>query len=469
MDRLSALDAEFLHVEEDDTPMHIAGLCLMAGPAPSLAELRSALAVRLDEVPRYRQRIETVPLDLGRPVWVDHAGFRLTEHVRRRRVPAPGDAAALDRLVTSMLETRLDRSRPLWELWLLDGLEDGRWALFAKVHHCMVDGVAGMQLLELLFDITPDGAERAERVAAPRRDGWVPEPAPGGVRRVLDAWGGLGEDMASWFGGVRDAVANPGAVARTARDRAVGVARLVPMLRPTPHTSIEGSVGRERVWAHRSVSMADIAEIRKRFGGTINDVLVSAVSAGYRELLTAHGDDVETAVVRAVVPVSIRDGESTGNRISMMVLDLPVSIADPAERLATVHDLMVDLKESHEIEAAAAIAHLSDLMPPFVVAGASRWALRLEHLVTQRSVTTVVTNVPGPQLPLYALGREMCEFVPYVGLSQGVRITTALVSYNGRVAIAVTADRVSVPDAEIVVDAATREIEALRSAAVNGS
>lgn len=466
MDRLSALDAEFLHIEEDDTPMHIAGLCMMTGPPPSLAELRRALACRLDDVPRYRQRVESVPLDLGRPVWVDHAEFRVTDHVRRRRVPAPGDDAALDRIVTAMLESRLDRSRPLWEVWLLDGLAGGGWALFAKVHHCMVDGVAGMQLLELLFDITPDGNSGTPTNAG--RNGWTPEPAPNGARRVLGAWRGLGEDATSWLSGVRDAVRNPAVVARTARDRAVGAARLLPILRPTPHTSIEGPVGRERIWAHRSVSMADIADIRKRFGGTINDVLLSAVTAGYRDLLVAHGDDAEAAVVRTVVPVSVRDGEVAGNRVSMMVLDLPVGAEDPLDRLATVHDQMEQLKASHEIEAAATLAHLSDLLPPFVVAGASRWALRLEHLVTQRSVTTVVTNVPGPQFPLYALGHEMTGFVPYVGLSQGIRLTTALASFNGHVAIAVTADAATIPDAAIVVDSAAREIDTLREAALVG-
>lgn len=453
-DRLTSLDAEFLHLEDENTPMHIGGLCVLDGPAPTLAELRGAIASRLEHLPRYRQRVESVPLEMGRPVWVDHADFRIPEHVRQREVPTR-DESSLDETVATLFETALDRSRPLWEVWLLDGLSGDRWAIVAKVHHCLADGVAGMQLLEALFDAEPDATVH-------RPAPWTPAEPPGSVRKVIDAWTGMGDDLTRWVGAIGKAVTHPVKVAGAARDQVAGLARLLPNLRPTPHSSIEGHVGKTRVWAHESVRLADIRPIRERFECTVNDVLVASVTAGYRELLLAHGDDVNNVVVRSLVPVSVRSGEIAGNQISVMVVDLPVHLDDPAERLCVVTELMSELKRSHEVEAAAALTHVADVLPPLAVGTLSRWATRLEHVVTQRSVTTVVTNVPGPQLPLFALGREMVEFVPYVGLSQGVRVTTAIASYNGAVALAVTADAASVPDAAIIVDSAAREVDTLR-------
>lgn len=455
MDRLSSLDAEFLHVEDDDAPIHIAGLCLMEGPAPTVAQLRRRIDGRLHLIPRYRQVIDDVPLGLGRPLWVDDPDFRIADRIRRRRVPAPGTPDDLDRVVTSLIEPPLDRTQPMWQMWLLDGLADGRWAVLCIVHHCLTDGVAGMHLLEALFDVDRDTPS-----AAPQP--WKPAPAPPGVRKVLDAWVGMAGDLGGWALRLAGATTHPLRLGAGVAAQIGGVAKLLPDLRPTPPSSIEGPVGPARTWSHASVRLDDVSAIRKRFGGTVNDVLLAATTAGYRELLAAHDDDLDAVQVRAAIPVSVRDGEDGGNRVSLMVADLPVDLDDPIERLSVVVERMTELKASHEAEAAATLTRLADLVPPMLISAPSRWAIRLEHAVTQRSITTIVTNVPGPQFPLYSLGREMVEFVPFLGLTQGVRVSTAIASYNGGIAIAVSGDAASVPDAGIVATAAAREIATLR-------
>ena len=458
MDRLSSLDAEFLHIEDADAPAHIAGLCLMEGPPPSIAQLRRLISERMHLIPRYRQRLDGVPLGLGRPTWVDDPDFRLANHVRRRRVPAPGGPDDLDRLVESLLEPLLDRSRPLWQLWLLDNLADDRWAVLGIVHHCLTDGVAGMQLLEALFDVEPDAPASAP-------EPWDPSDAPNGLRRIVDAWTGFAGDLGSWAAGLAGDATHPLRLATNLAGQASGVARLLSALRPTPPSSIEGSVGPRRTWGHTSVRLADISTIRRQFGGTANDVLLAATTAGYRELLAAHGDDLDCVTIRSAIPVSVRAGEEGGNRVAAMVLDLPVHIADPVERLVVVTEQMTALKASHETDATAALTHVADLIPPLVISTATRWAIRIQHAATQRSITTIVTNVPGPQFPLYSLGRQMVEFVPYLGLSQGIRVITAIASYDGSVAIAATGDAASVPDAGIVATVAAREISTLRQLA----
>lgn len=461
MDRLSLLDAEFLHLEDDCAHLHIGGVCTFAGEPPSFDELRALVAGKLDRIPRYRQRVRTVPLELGRPVWADDPHFRLDYHLRHTALPAPGGDDELCRLVGRIMGQPLDRHRPLWEVWLVEGLADGQWALVCKVHHCMVDGIAGVGLLTVLLDLFPDAE-------VPEPAPWTPRPEPSGPAKVLDAWSGALQDAARWATRVPEVLGDPAGTGRSLWATASGLARFVEHLSFTPPTTVEGPIGPHRTWRHSSASMADVKAIRERFGGTVNDVVLTAVSAGYRALLEARGEDPDHAVLRSGVPVSVRRDDGIGaadNRVSTLLYELPVDEADPVARLARVHTEMADLKASHMAEAGELVTDLGNLAPPVVVGPLSRWAQRLMHQVSQRSVNTVTTNVPGPQFPLYCLGREMLEYRPYVPISHGVRVGTAILSYNGRLFFGVTGDDATDDAAGIVAEATAAEVVRLRRAA----
>lgn len=462
MDRLRMLDAEFLHLEDGVAPMHIAGACVFADPPPTLDELSDLIASKLHRIPRYRQRVRTLPFELGRPVWVDDPHFDLGYHVRHTALPAPGDDEKFCSLMGRLMSLPLDRARPLWETWLVEGLEGGRWALVFKVHHCMVDGIAGVALLGVLLDVEPD-AELAAPVA------WVPRPQPGPAAEVFDAWRGLVTDAAATACGIVRSIRHPVDALRSAVEGAEGLVRFVGDLAPTTPRSIEGAIGPHRAWAHSSASLDDIRTIRAQFGGTVNDVVLAAVSGGYRDLLLSRGDDVEQAEIRSLVPVSTRHEDGSGvpdNRVSAMLYDLPVGVADPVERLALVREQMSELKASHRVEAGEAVTEIGDLAPPMVVGPLSRFVARALRHLPQHMVNTVTTNVPGPQFPLYCLGREMLEYRPYVPIYHGVRVSTAILSYNGNLCFGITGDYETTPDVAVLATGAARSIERLRTLAL---
>jgi WS/DGAT/MGAT family acyltransferase len=448
MDRLSALDTEFLHLEDDTSPMHIAAVCVFAGPAPSLTELTDLLESKLHELPRYRQVIRTVPLELGRPIWVDDRRFRLDYHVHRTALPSPGGAAELDDLMGRLMAHPLNRSRPLWEAWLVEGLSDDRWALVFKVHHCMVDGVAGVHLLEAFLDVSPDTPPGTVRP-------WRAQPEPSPLGKVVGSWVGLAGDVIPWGRRIATAASSPIDAVRDVAAISTGLGSFLAHLVPAPGNELQGRIGPHRRWSHVTLDLSDVALVRRRLGGTVNDVLLACVTAGHRALLEAHGDDPSTAVVRTAIPVSTRDwGTSgSGNRVSTLLAELPVGQPDPLVRLATVREFTTRLKASSMASVADTFFTLADLAPPLVVGPISRLAIRLEHRRAQRSITTITTNVPGPPFPLYCLGREMIEQLPYVGLTDGVRVTTAIVSYNGHITVGVTGDEDSVPDVGVATAA----------------
>ena len=446
VDRLSALDAEFLHLEDGTSHMAIAGMSVFEGSPPTEEEVLALLASKLPRIPRYRQRVHTVPLELGRPVWVDDPHFNLRYHVRSTALVEPADEASVCRLMARLMSQELDRQRPLWECWIVHGLPGGRWALVSKVHHCMVDGIAGVGLLEALLDVDPD-TPLADPVP------WSPSPVPSGPALVLDAWGGLLGDLAGVVrdlpGRARDPIGAVRSLARTGG----GMLRFGRSMPYTPPLSVEGSIGPHRVWAYSSATIEDVRRIRKGMGGTLNDVVMAAVTNGYRELLLARGEDVGAAVLRTLVPVSLRGQSAKGipdNRVSAIVYDLPVNLADPVERLEAVQAQMSELKASNMPEAGDALTSFADLLPPMVVGNATRVLMRYIQDRPQRSLNTVTTNVPGPQFPLYCLGREMVEHRPFVPISHGVRIGTAILSYNGGLSFGVTGDFDSAPDVGVV-------------------
>jgi diacylglycerol O-acyltransferase len=462
MDRLRTLDAEFLHLEDGVAHMHIAGACVFANPPPSYDEVSRLIAGKLHLIPRYRQCVRPLPFELGRPVWVDDPHFDLGYHLRHTALPAPGDDATFCRLMGRLMSLPLDRARPLWETWLVEGLEDECFALVFKVHHCMVDGIAGVELLRVLLDPSPDTP-----LGTPVP--WAPAPPPHPAVEVLDAWGGLVTDAATDACGIARSIAHPARAVRSAAQAARGVARFVGELGPTTPRSIEGTIGPHRAWAHSSASLDDVRTIRAAFGGTVNDVVLAAVSGGYRDLLLSRGEDADRAVIRSLVPVSTRHDDAGGvpdNRVSALLYELPVGVADPVERLGLVHEQMTELKGSHMVEAGETVLTLGDLAPPMVVGPATRFAMRALHRLPQRSVNTVTTNVPGPQFPLYCLGREMLEYRPYVPISHGVRVSTAILSYNGRLSFGITGDAETAPDVAVLATGTADCITQLRERAL---
>ncbi len=457
MDRLSTLDAEFLHLEDGIAHMHIAGACVFADPPPSFDDVTRLVAGKLHLMPRYRQRVRGVPFELGRPVWVDDPHFDLGYHLRHTALPAPGDDAAFCRLMGRLMSQPLDRERPLWETWLVEGLEGGRWAFVFKLHHSMVDGVASVELLAVLLNTEPDTT-----VTLP--EPWEPQPEPRGTAKVLDAWGGLVTDSVATARGLTRAITNPAGALRSAVGAAQGLARFARGLGATPPRSIEGTIGPHRAWAHSSASLDDVRTIRSAFGGTINDVVLAAISGGYRELLLSRGEDADSAVIRSLVPVSTRHDDGRGvpdNRVSALLYDLPVQVSDPVERLELVHKQMTELKASHMAEVGEAVTSVGDLAPPMVVGALSRLAMRAMHQLSQRSVNTVTTNVPGPQFPLYCLGREMLEYLPYVPITHGVRVSTGILSYNGHLQFGITGDYETAPDVDVIASETSKGVEQL--------
>jgi diacylglycerol O-acyltransferase len=461
VERLSTLDAEFLHLEDGVAHMHIAGISVFEGPSPTIDDLLRLLRSKMHLIPRYRQRVRSVPFELGRPVWVDDPHFNLEYHVRATALARPADDEALCRLMGRLMSQPLDRSRPLWESWLVEGLPGERWALISKVHHCLVDGISGVDLLTVLLDI-----ERDARLPDPQP--WTPQPEPPAPALVLDAWAGLARDAAGLAQRAVAAMRDPLAAARSLTRTGAGLARFGRHLAPTPPLSIEGAIGPHRVWAHAEASMDDVRRIRQVFGGTLNDVVLSAVANGYRQLLLVRGDDPDAAVVRSLIPVSVRGEDARGvpdNRVSAVLCELPVHLSDPLERLAAVRDQMAALKHSYMAEAGEAVTTVGELAPPMVVGTVSRWAIRLLHALPQRSINTVTTNVPGPQFPLYCLGREMLEYRPFVPLSHGVRVGTAILSYNGRLSFGVTGDFDTVPEVGVLAAGIPSAIDDLLRAA----
>jgi len=459
---MSTLDAEFLHLEDGIAHMHIGAVCVFGDPPPSFDEIAAMIAAKFHLIPRYRQRVRSVPFELGRPVWVDDPNFNLDYHLRHTALPAPGDDAAFCRLMGRIMSQPLDRDRPLWETWLVEGLAGGHWALVFKIHHCMVDGIAGIELLRVVLDLEADTT-----VAVP--EPWEPQPEPPGVTKVLDAWGGLATDVLATARGLPRAISHPKNTIRSAVATVRGLARFAGDLAATPPLSIEGSIGPHRTWAQSSASLGAVQRIRSTFGGTINDVVLAAVSGGYRELLLSRGEDADRARVRSLVPVSTRHDDGKGvpdNRVSSVLYDLPVQIADPVERLQVVHEQMSELKASHMAEAGEVVVAVGNLAPPMVVGPVSRMVIRAIHRLPQRSINTVTTNVPGPQFPLYCLGHEMLENRPFVPISHGVRVSTAILSYNGHLFFGITGDYETAPDVRVLAVAASTGIEQLGVRAV---
>lgn len=463
MDRMSSLDSLFLHVEDGINHMHIGSCSVFEGPAPAFDDLVALFDSKLPLLVRYRQRVRFVPGDLGRPVWVDDPHFNLAYHVRHTALPAPGDDAALRRLVGRLMSQELDRERPLWETWIVEGLSGGRWAIVTKVHHCMVDGVSGNDLITLLLETNP----KAKITPAPP---WTPEPEPSAAELAFRAVAEMASSPAEQVRLLRAATRAPRRALSYLGDVADGLRSYSKVAAPATRLSIEGHIGPHRRWTWTSTTLADIKIVRKAFGGTVNDVVLTVIAGGFRDLLQSRGDPVDDVTLRTLVPVSVRamDDHTANNQVSAIIAELPVGVADPVERLHSVRAQMEELKGSHQATAGMALTALGDMSPPTLFALAARTVASAARRLPQYSVNTVTTNVPGPPQALYALGRKLTDYLPYVPLSQGVRIGIAIVSYNGNMAFGITGDYDTMPDIDLMaerIEAGMAELIELAAAA----
>ena len=441
-DRLSALDSSFLWLE-DNAPshMHVGSVTIFEGERPEYEDFVAHVEGRLHLVPRYRQKIARVPLGQGRPVWVDDPSFNIGYHVRSTALPPPGSEDQLRALAGRVFAQRLDRDKPLWEIWLAEGLEGNRWALVNKVHHALVDGVSGADLMTVLFDVQPEPA-----VPAAPDSGWLPRPAPTGAQLLAEALVERATQPAEIVRTLRSGMRVPRQLAGGLAGSLAGVASLARgTLRPAPATPYNGSLGPHRRFTWVRVNLDDVKAIKNSLGGTVNDVILSTVAGGLGRHLRERGVSTENMTLRAMVPVSVRadvERGALGNKVAAMMAPLPVWCENPVVRLDMVRDSMGQLKSSGQAVGAEVLTRIGGFAPPTIMAQATRVAAR------QRAFNLVVTNVPGPQFPLYVQGHKLLDVFPMVPLALGQRLGIALMSYNGALNFGLVGDYDSLPDLE---------------------
>lgn len=453
MASLRPLDACFLEIEEaDDTAnLAIAAVAILEGPAPTRSEFAAAVGGRLGEVPRAQQVVRRMPLDLALPKWVAAEGFDVDRQVRRIALPHPGDDAELCRQIADIMAVRLDRDRPLWECWVVEGLMDGRWALLMKLHHSMADGISGTRLFESLCD--PVEQPDADESPVPSRQGGS------GTGTTVSRPVGL----ASWIVG---ALTSPRRTGARLVDLVSGSAVLAGrVLVPSSSSSFNGPLTRNRRYGVVRASLPEALEICHAFGVTLNDVALAAVSGAVRGQLIRRGEVPGSRTIRSLVPVSYRAGGAAGsaldNEISLMLPYLPVEVDDPVERLRVVHSRMQAAKSDGESGAGQVVTDLTRWLPFAPLALAVRAMLR----VPQHSVALVTTDVPGPRVPLTLLGRRVVELLPYVPIAVRLRLGVAVMSYDQQLAFGVTGDYDGVPDLDELCEGIESDLDELHKAA----
>jgi diacylglycerol O-acyltransferase len=445
LDRLTSIDASFLHQEGSSSHMHIGGVLVFEGPAPAFEEYLDHVRSRLHLVPRYRQKLATPPLEAGRPLWVDDPSFNLEYHVRHTALPPPGSQEQLFLLASRVASQQLDRSKPLWEQWLVEGLSDGRFAIISKTHHSLVDGVSGVDLATVLFDLERDPAPPAEDL-----EPWQPSREPSSAELVIAGVRGMVTTTAGLATKAVGAATRPGSTLGALRDAAEGLGELVwAGLNPAPETPLNVPIGPHRRYAVVRAQLSEFKEVKDALGGTVNDVILTVVSGALATWLRSRGIRTEGLEMRALVPVSVRakdEHHTLGNQLVVMRGPLPVYIDDPVARLRFVRKAMDGLKESKQAVGAATLTAVNNLAPPTVLAQASRlnFSTRLFNLI--------VTNIPGPQVPLYVLGRRLEDLYPIAFLPENHALAIAIMSYNGGIDFGLLGDYDALPDIDVVAE-----------------
>jgi WS/DGAT/MGAT family acyltransferase len=470
MEWMSPVDSSFLHIENDTTPMHIGAVSIFAGPPPPFEDLRAMVAGKLGLVPRYRQKVRSVPLAVGPPVWIDDPHFSLDYHLRHTAVPKPGGDEQLRQMAARIFSQHLDRNKPLWELWAVEGLQGKRWALLSKVHHCMVDGVAATDLMSVMFSdatVAGDGGGGATGSAGGRGGAglpavreWAPAPEPTGAE-VLVRTLARRASPAGQLEALRRMAAAPRETLRSVAEMARATAAASTSMRPVGASSLTGPIGPHRRWSWAEVRLADVKTVRAELGGTVNDVVLTLITNGFRELLDGRGEDVpENRVVRTMVPVSVRRKGERGvynNRVSAVFASLPVGLDDPALRLRSIRLEMDGIKESKQAVAGDVLTSMSGFAPPGLLALGSR----LVTLSPRLNMHTATTNVPGPQQPVQTLGRRMLQSFPFVPVVGSIRIVVAIFSYDGGLFFGVTGDYDGARDIDVLTAGIASGMDAL--------
>src|SRR5215211_4770198 len=428
-DRLSALDSSFLHLEDAASHMHVASVMLFRGDPPAYEDLLEAIERRLHLVPRYRQRLAYVPLGQGRPKWVDDPHLNLRYHVRATALPSPGSEDRLKALAGRVFSQQLDRDKPLWEIWLVEGLEGGRFAVLAKTHHALVDGISGVDIVTVLFDTSPDPA-------APPDPGerWLPRPLPSRAQLLGEALLERGTVPGEIARSARALLRGPRAILDRVREATVGVGAMAwAGVNPAPRSLYNRPIGPHRRFTWVRAELADLKAIKDELGGTVNDVVLASVAGALGRHLRGRGQDTDGRELKAMVPVSVRTDPEQG-ALGNRVAPLPVWCREPVARLDVVREELAGLKRGGQAVGAQVLTQLTGFAPPTIMDQAARLMAR------QRFFNLVVTNVPGPQFPLYLLGREMLQPFPMVPLASNQGLGIALMSYNGRINFGLVGD-----------------------------
>lgn len=440
--------------------MHVASLTIFEGDVDyevALDEIRR----RLHLVPRFRQKLAFVPLGQGRPVWIDDEHFNLHYHVRHTALPEPGTEDQLKRLAGRIMSQQLDRTKPLWEIWLVDRLAGDRFAMIAKTHHCMVDGVAGADITAVLLDL--------ERNPEPlRAEPWTPEPEPSPSQLLADALRERMTEPVEIARGIRATLRAPRRLLKAGSDvlGAMGALAWAGM-NPAPESPINVRIGAHRRYEYVRASLEDFKTIKDALGGTVNDVVLAVVAGAMRRFLQHRNVDVRGLELKAMVPMSTRsqaDEGVLGNRVSTMIAPLPVYESDPVTRLQIVREAMADVKASNQAVGAETIMSLSGFAPPTILSQAARLQSQ------QRFVNMLVTNVPGPQVRLYSAGRALLDLFPMAPLGANQALGIAVMSYNGQMGFGLLADYDALPDVGVVAEGLEKSIaELLQEAEAAGA
>jgi diacylglycerol O-acyltransferase / wax synthase len=432
-DRLTGLDTSFLHLEDATSHMHVASVMIFEGPPPPYDELLEAFERRLPLVPRYRQRLALVPLGQGRPKWVDDPHLNLRYHVRSAALPSPGSEDQLKDLAGRVFSQHLDRDKPLWEVWLVEGVEDDRFAVLSKTHHALVDGISGVDIISVLFDTSPEPA-------APTGPGdrWLPRPLPSPAQLLGEALVERATLPGEITRSVRALLRGPRRILEGVRDAAVGVGAMAwAGLNPAPSSPYNRQIGPHRRFTWVRADLNDLKAIKDELGGTVNDVVLATVAGALGKHLRRRGQNTDGLELKAMIPVSVRqdvERGGLGNRVAAMMAPLPVWCQEPVARLDIVREELSHLKSGGQAVGAQVLTELSGFAPPTIMGQASRLMSR------QRFFNLVVTNVPGPQFPLYLLGRRMLDPFPMVPLASGQAVGVALLSYDGRINFGLVGD-----------------------------
>lgn len=467
-DHLSSLDSAFLEMESPTRIMHVGGLFIFdpaeGGRRMGFPSFLKLVRSRLHLIPRYRQKVVTPPFRLGSPVWVDDPDFDLSYHVRHAALPAPGTTAQLNEYAARIFSRQLDRDRPLWELYVIEGLEHGRVALLGKTHHAMIDGLSGIDIATVMLDVAPDQSD-----TLPTPEPWAPRRTPSSTDLAFDAVKQLATSPAHLVESVGRLAKAPQSAAKRSLDIGLGVGRVVRanLAKPAPRSLLNQPPGRSRRFAIQRIALEDVKAVKNVFDTTVNDVILATIADATGRYLRSRGARTDGLWLRAMVPVSTRaasDAHHLGNRVVSVFVDLPMAEMDAVERLRVCHDSMAEVKSSHAAVGAGWLIGLGEFAPPTLHAMASRVA------VNSRVYNFLVTNVPGPQLPIYCMGARLLGAFPFTPLAANHSYGVGVTSMDGWLNYGFVADYDAIPDLEVVpamVVAAMAELTASAEALVD--